>query len=255
MTFLKRVSMSGIALAAMAVVPASQAGIVTITVTDGTTTLTSVGGTTQNAMITGAQLVAAFGNSLRDSSNIIASSNQGLPSEAFDTLSLTSKLIGQPPSLFTATPPVTFTVTASETDFTFPAGTNRFASSGSFSFQDAAGRTASAQDFFGPTNALATTTIPAGDLSGGLIGPFTSPNDDPNSFSGNGTPVFSTRNPFSLTDRTVQTLTGGDTSIASTLSRVTTTAAPAVPEPATVLSLLAGIPVLGIALARRRRNA
>lgn len=249
MTFLKRVSMSGIALAAMAVVPASQAGIVTITVTDGTTTLTSVGGTTQNAMITGAQLVAAFGNSLRDSSNIIASSNQGLPAEDFSTLSLTSKLIGQPTTLFTATPPVTFTVTTTEQDFVLPLGARRFGSSASFSFQQASGRTASAQDYFDPANVSNGTAS-----TGGLIGPFTPANDDPHSFSGNGTiQTFSGPQLFSLTDRTTQTLSGGATSIVSTISRVTN-AGPVVPEPATVLSLLAGIPVLGIVLARRRRT-
>jgi len=242
---LRRFAMSWVAVIAVATVPAARAGNIQITVSDGVSTMKTYTGDTNSDVVTGAMLFADFHGELKNTSTITASSDFATLDE-FRRLQLQTKLIGSE-----GIGNFTFTIKASETDFLIPPSNPKvFNSSASFTVGQGTGFSAQAQNYADPNNVLFGMAV-----DGGVIGPFTAPNNLPNSNAGNGTQQNFSAGLYSLTNMTTQMITSNTASSVDTMGHVDAVAVAAVPEPTTLLSLLVGVPALGIALARRRRTA
>jgi hypothetical protein len=217
-----------------------------IRITDGTSTLTvndqgtgdSDSADLNKVSIDGATLNSTFAN-LTTGSNLAASSNFA-SADDFRDLITSGFLVGS-----VGAPTTTYTITVSQDNFTVPASSRVFSSTGNFSFlNEPAGTTSTFQAGVDPGNTLFAQTLKDTLFSYSSAG---------TSNNSGGVPSFSSGfnfGPGTYTQTTVATLTVVSQGRAQYQGN---TDVSAVPEPGTI-AMLVGMGISGSAFVLRRRR-
>lgn len=141
-------------------------------------------------------------------------------------------------------------VLASDVDYSLPAGARTMASSASNTFTNAtAGNTDTFQSWFNGTNGLAAQETPSPMVV------LTSSAANPNSQAADAAPVsVPLTSPYGLTNEKVVTLTGGTPGAAAhdAWTGATVILASPIPEPASMSLMLGVLPVIVLAMRRRK---
>jgi hypothetical protein len=238
-----------------------KAGLLQIRITDTTKNLTltvidsTVGGNDaslaiDSITITAQVLNAAFGAQTVGGSTTISanSNNTGTVIDSF--VALQSKFAQGTNDGYVASTD-NFIIQASQTGFILPTGPNLLLnSSATGNFVASFGTSVSGNAYADGANILESHAV-----DGGLIGPFTPSSSGTIPFAGSGlTDVAFTGTPFSITATLNEIRTVGAGTVLASLTAEVTQGIQAVPEPATVLSLLGLIPLAALSLNRRLRR-
>jgi len=233
--------------------PLARAGTLELSITDGTTTYSILDGSPLDSNTNPNQITAIASSLVFPDFTVVglngATNNPGAPDPTGAVMTAGGEI-----QRTSAGGPLPITVTLTDTDYNVPIGSSLTLSSGASALftNVPAGNSSAGTSWFNPNNTAGamqdssgTTTLVSNGTS-----PFSPPGGPPNT-----APVGST-NPYGLTNQTVITLSGGVGGATPDVVFGLTTQVngnPAVPEPASLSLLAAGLPLAIWGWIKRRR--